>query len=73
MIASLLVVEVNGCLLHLRDLLLAISNLSNFLILTRIMLVNSLLLRLEIFEEERFHDTEWQLLIGLENLEDQER
>ena len=49
MITSLFVVEIDRCLFHLSNLLLAVANLTNFLIFTGVVLVNALLLRFEVF------------------------
>ena len=72
MITSLLVVEINRCLFHLSNLLLAIANLRNFLVFTGVVLVNALLLSFKVFEKERFDDAERQFLIRLENLKDEQ-
>ena len=48
-ITRLLVIEVDSSLLHLCDLLLAVSDLGNFLVLPSVVLVDALLLSFEVF------------------------
>lgn len=57
MIACLLVIKVNRSLLHLGDLALTVANLGHFLILTRVLLIDSLLLSLQVFEQEILDNT----------------
>ena len=71
-VACLLVIEINCCLFHFGDLLLTIANLRYFLVLARVVLIDTLLLRLQIFKEERLDDAEGQLLVGLEDFKDEE-
>ena len=69
MVTSLLVVEIDCSLLHLRNLLLAVANLGHFLIFAGVVLIDALLLSLQILEQERFDDAERQLLVRFEDFE----
>ena len=71
-VTCLLVIEIDCCLFHFGNLLLTIANLRDFLVLARVVLIDTLLLRLQIFKEERLDDAEGQLLVGLEDFEDEE-
>ena len=71
-VTSLSIIKINRSRLHLRDLVLAVTNLVHFLILTRLMLINSLLLSLEMLKHEVFENTKAQVGIALEDLKDEE-
>lgn len=71
-VARLLVVEVDCCLLHLRDLLLAVPDFGHFLVFAPVLLVDSDLLRAQIFEQEGLDNAEGQFRVGFEDFKHQE-
>ena len=71
-IARLLVVKVDGGLLHLGYLALAVADLRHFFVQPAVVLVNALLLRLQILEKERLENAERQVLVSLQDLKNQE-
>ena len=72
-VARLLVVEVDGCALHLGNLVLAVANLVHLFVFARLMLVDALLLRLEVLEHEGLEDAEAQVRVPLQNLQYEKR
>ena len=71
LIAILLVVKVDCCLLHLGDFTLAVPDLGNFLIQLRIVLVDSLLLVLEVLQHKRLKDAKSQVFVLLQDFKDE--
>ena len=72
-VARLLVVEVDGCALHLGNLVLAVADLVHLFVLASLMLVYALLLRLEVLEHEGLQDAEAQVRVPLEDLQHKQR
>ena len=57
MITCLLVIKINRSLFHFGDLALAVANLGDLLVLASILLIDSLLLCLQVFEQEILDNT----------------
>ena len=72
-VARLLVVKVDGSALHLGNFVLAVADLVHLFILASLMLVDTLLLRLEMLEHEGLEDTEAQVRVPLQDLQHKQR
>ena len=57
-VTILLVVEVDGRLLHLSDLALAVADFGHFFTHAGVVLIDALLLRLEVLQQEGFEHAE---------------